>query len=65
MKQLAKAVGYRQATSLNQAIQRGLRIPQLEAIAATLGVEVPDLFVRSRTTITCPYCGKTITIKAE
>jgi transcriptional regulator with XRE-family HTH domain len=65
MAELAKAVGYRQPTSFNQAIQRGLKVPQLEAIASRLGVEVPDLFERSRTTIQCPHCGKDITIKTE
>jgi hypothetical protein len=65
MRQLAKACGYRQATSLNQAMQRGLRIPQLEDIAFTLGVDVPDLFERTRTTIQCPHCGKVFTIKTE
>ena len=65
MAELAKAVGYRQATSFNQAIQRGLKVPQLEAIASRLGVEVPDLFERNKTTILCPHCGKEITIKTE
>lgn len=65
MQQLAKACGYRQATSLNQAMQRGLRVQQLEDIARALGADVPDLFVRETATITCPHCGKTITIKTE
>jgi transcriptional regulator with XRE-family HTH domain len=65
MQQLAKACGYRQATSLNQAMARGLRVPQLEDIANALGVDVPDLFERTRTTIQCPFCGKSITIKTE
>ena len=65
MQQLAHACGYRQATSLNQAMQRGLRVPKLEDIANALGVDVPDLFERNTATITCPHCGKTITIKTE
>ena len=65
MQQLARACGYRQATSLNQAMQRGLRVPQLENIARALGVDVPDLFERSRTTIQCPHCHKTIVINIE
>ena len=65
MQQLAKACGYRQATSLNQAMQRGLRVPQLENIARALGVDVPDLFERSKQYITCPNCGHQIIIKTE
>ena len=65
MQQLAKACGYRQATSLNQAMQRGLRVPQLENIARALGVDVPDLFERSKQYITCPHCGHQIIIKTE
>jgi hypothetical protein len=65
MQQLAKACGYRQASSLNQAMSRGLKVQQLEDIANTLGVDVPDLFERTRTTIQCPHCGKVFTIKTE
>jgi transcriptional regulator with XRE-family HTH domain len=65
MAQLAKACGYNQPSSLNQAMTRGLRVQQLEAIANALGVDVPDLFERDTATITCPHCGKTITIKTE
>lgn len=62
---LAAACGYNQPSSLNQAMTRGLRVQQLEAIAGVLGVEVPDLFVRKKTTIQCPHCGNTFTIKTE
>jgi transcriptional regulator with XRE-family HTH domain len=65
MKQIAKALGYAQPSSLNQAMARGLKVPQLEDIARVLGVDVPDLFERTRTTIQCPHCGKSITIKTE
>ena len=65
MAQLAAACGYNQPSSLNQAMTRGLRVQQLEAIAGVLGVDVPDLFERTRTTIQCPHCHKTITIKTE
>ena len=65
MAQLAKACGYNQPSSLNQAMTRGLRVQQLEAIAGVLGVDVPDLFERTRTTIQCPHCHRTITIKTE
>jgi transcriptional regulator with XRE-family HTH domain len=65
MAQLAAACGYNQPSSLNQAMSRGLRVQQLEAIAGVLGCDVPDLFERTRTTIQCPHCGKVITIKTE
>ena len=63
--QVAKAAGYNRTSSYNQAVARGLKVPQLEAIAELLEVDVPDLFERSRTTIQCPHCGKVITIKTE
>jgi len=65
MKQLAKACGYRQATSLNQAMARGLRVPQLEDIANALGVDVPDLFESSKQVLTCPHCGKMFEIEVK
>ena len=38
----------------------------LEKLAAALGVSVPELFAPQPTnTITCPHCGKTITLKVE
>ena len=65
IREVAKAAGYNRTSSYNQAVARGLKIPQLESIAALLNVEVPDLFVRDKLTITCPHCGKVITIKTE
>ena len=65
MATLAAACGYNQQSSLNQAMARGLRVHQLETIANVLGVQVPDLFVHTATTIQCPNCGKEITIKIE
>lgn len=65
MAQLSAACGYNQPSSLNQAMTRGLKVQQLEAIAAALGCDVPDLFTRSKTTITCPHCRKVITLKTE
>lgn len=65
MAQLAAACGYNQPSSLNQAMSRGLRVQQLEAIAAALGCDVPDLFERSTATIVCPDCGRIIKIKTE
>lgn len=41
-------------------------LSKLQAIANALGVPVVDLFTPQPTnTITCPHCGKLITIKAE
>lgn len=38
----------------------------LEKLAAALGVSVPELFAPQPTnTITCPHCGKTITLRVE
>lgn len=38
----------------------------LERIAAAIGCNVGDFFAPQPTnTITCPHCGKTITLKAE
>ena len=38
----------------------------LEKLATALGVSVPELFAPQPTnTITCPHCGKTITLRVE
>lgn len=65
IREVAKAAGYNRTSSYNQAVARGLKVPQLEAIADLFGVEVPDLFERNTMTIQCPHCGKVITIKTE
>ena len=65
MAQLSEACGYGQPSSFNQAMSRGLKVQQLEAIARRLGVDVPDLFERTRTTIQCPHCGRIIKIKTD
>lgn len=64
MAELAKACGYSRTSTLSQAMSRGLRVQQLEAIAHRLGVEPPDLYDR---TIKCPHCGHhfIITIQTE
>ncbi len=55
------------AIGLNQILRKGNpNLQTLEKIADALGVTVPELFVAPKEgTITCPYCGKPITIKAE
>lgn len=64
---LAELVGITQPNMSN--IANGKTSPSLdllERIACALGVSVPELFAPQPTnTITCPHCGKSITIKAE
>ncbi len=64
---LAELVGITQPNMSN--IANGKTSPSLdllERIAVALGVPVPELFAPQPTnTITCPHCGKSITIKAE
>lgn len=63
MDEVARAAGYRQRTSLYQKMKRsGLTTKQLAGIAHVLGVSVPELFGN---TLTCPHCGKQITINIE
>lgn len=64
---LAELVGITQPNMSN--IANGKTSPSLELldrIATALGVTVPELFAPQPTnTITCPHCGKPITIKTE
>ena len=65
MQELADKLGITRIT-LTRNISWNPTISTLENIAAALGVSVPELFAPQPTnTITCPYCGKSITIKAE
>lgn len=66
-KELAGILGMTE-TGLSIAISDKGNPPlkRLEEIAAALGVSVPELFAPQPTnTITCPHCGKPITIKTE
>ena len=64
-KDLADKMGITEI-ALSRLLKRGKpNFDALERIAAAIGVEVPDLFVRTKTTIQCPNCGHTITIKTE
>ena len=66
MKGFGLKMGYSSASALSQALARGtMSLTWLEKAAKVLQVEVPDLFVRTKTTIQCPHCGKVITIKTE
>ena len=65
MQELADKLGITRIT-LTRNISGNPTISTLENIAVALGVSVPELFTPQPTnTITCPHCGKPITIKAE
>ena len=65
MKWLAAQLGI-SASSLSHALARNkFDLPYLAKIANALNVEVPDLFARQDTTITCPNCGAKIKIRIE
>lgn len=66
---IAEQIGTTQ-TSLSRALgdNGNPTLETLEKIATALGVNISELFSQphSNTTgITCPHCGKSITIKAE
>ena len=63
-KELAESIGL-SAVGLAKAIAGNSTITTLEKIANGLGVEIPDLFEKSGTKITCPKCGAKITLKVE
>lgn len=65
MSELARRVGYAQQSSLNQLMDRGIPSDKLISIADALGVSVPELFVSHKATLTCPDCGRQMTIKIE
>lgn len=65
MQDLAKKMGVTYQ-ALYAAVSGNPTVGKLQEIAAALGVSVPELFAPQATnTITCPHCGKSITIKAE
>lgn len=52
--------------SLSTAINGNPTVETLNKIASALGVPVAELFDAPKSgVITCPHCGKPITIKAE
>lgn len=66
-KDLAEKIGI-SATSLSRIVTGDQKpsFDTLEKIAIALEVEVGDLFAAPKEgAITCPHCGKSITIKAE
>lgn len=64
-KDLAAKVGVHDVT-LRTSLQGNPTVGTLEKVASALGVEVTELFAAPKEgTLTCPHCGKAITIKAE
>lgn len=64
-KDLAEKIGIT-PVGLAKAANGNPTFETLEKIADGLGVEVTELFTPPKEgTITCPHCGKSITIKAE
>ncbi|MBD5191419.1 MAG: helix-turn-helix transcriptional regulator [Bacteroidales bacterium] len=54
--------------ALSQSMNGNPTLERLTQIATALGVSVSELFEEPRkdsTVITCPHCGKPITLKAE
>lgn len=65
--QLADKLGI-QPVSFSQAVSRNkFNMARLSEIADALGVEIPELFehATSSQSITCPNCGKSLTLKVE
>ena len=64
-KELAERLGVTDI-ALRASLKGNHTIGTLEKVANVLGVEVPELFAAPKEgAITCPHCGKSITIKAE
>lgn len=62
---LAEAIGISRV-GLSKAINGNTTIGTLKKIATALKVPVSELFAaQSEGVITCPHCGKPITLKAE
>lgn len=52
------------ASSLSQILKGNPTLSKLQAIAAALGVSVPELFAPpADNTITCPRCGAVLEVK--
>ncbi|HIR73802.1 MAG TPA: helix-turn-helix transcriptional regulator [Candidatus Coprenecus pullicola] len=64
-KELAEKLGVTDI-ALRASLKGNPTISTLEKVADALGVSVPELFAAPRNgVITCPHCGKSITIKTE
>lgn len=64
-KDLAKCLGLSEG-ALSQSLNGNPTLERLTQIATALGVPVSELFeVPKEGVITCPHCGKPITIEAK
>lgn len=67
-KELAEKLGVSEVT-LSRASNGNTSLPLLEKIANVLDIEVSELFAPSENkngaSLTCPHCGKSITLKVE
>ena len=64
-KELAKMLNLSEG-ALSQSINGNPTLERLEQIASALGVTVPELFEAPKSAVlTCPHCGKPITLKIE
>lgn len=64
-KELAARLGLSEG-ALSQSLNGNPTLERLTQIASALGVSVSELFEQPREgVITCPNCGKSITLKAE
>ena len=65
MQVLAKRMGITQP-GLSMLLNRNLTLQKLCEIAKALDVPVSELFKESSSVrITCPHCGKSVTLKVE
>lgn len=64
-KELAEKLGVTDI-ALRASLKGNPTVSTLEKVADALSVSVPELFAAPRNgVITCPHCGKSITIKTE
>lgn len=64
-KELATKIGISEG-ALSQSLNGSPMLERLTQIASALGVPVSELFATpAKGVITCPHCGKAITLKTE
>lgn len=65
--QMAKGIVrfYFRKVGLSKAINGNTTIQTLEKIAEALGVEVAELFTKTKPTYVCPHCGKALHIEIK
>lgn len=67
IQELADKIGINRVT-LSNSINGNPTVETLNKIADAVGVQVTELFEQSKSdtaSLSCPHCGKPITIKAE